>query len=338
MNKITKIFLLSLTLVVFLALPCFFAKAQIVGGMQTHLINITSSPDYPAPNSTVTLTADTSDFDINEANVSWYINGVNAKTGKGLKRISLLTPASGKLTKIDVIAQLGENKSAGYLDIKSADLTIIWEADSYTPPFYRGKALAPYGGVFRTIALPELYKDDGTRYAPAELTYLWQKNGDNLSDYSGKGRNVAFTQDKTYSESGNSILLGVSAPSKVYIEKSTAVPHSTPLIIFYPKDSLLGNLYNKAILTDYVSNESRVNITVAPYFFSGNRSSNQLTWNWSVDGNTYSGFSSELVFDTSLFPKTSTLFEVNISSSRSPLQMKSNGFNFRHYPNLNTDI
>src|SRR5579872_3632858 len=65
-----------------------------IGGLE-----LTASTDNPAPGETVTITAASYSADINSANITWKVNGVQAQKGTGSDTFSVAAPDLGKKLK-----------------------------------------------------------------------------------------------------------------------------------------------------------------------------------------------------------------------------------------------
>ncbi len=84
------------------------------------------------------------------------------------------------------------------IPITPEDLDIIWQANSYVPPFYEGKALFPPVGTVSFVAMPGFIDSNGNPVNPKKLIYTWSQDTTVLGDKSGYGKNVLTVQGTHY--------------------------------------------------------------------------------------------------------------------------------------------
>jgi len=143
-------------------------------------LSIDVVPTNPQPGSIVTLTARSYSLDINQASLSWTYNGKVVESGMGKKTIQIIAPAAGiaRTITVSLSGSGGEGANSSVI-IRPGSIDLLWEAaDAYTPPFYKGKALLPIGGLLRVTALP-------SATAPRNLSFDWDRNNSALDTASG---------------------------------------------------------------------------------------------------------------------------------------------------------
>ncbi len=253
------------------------------------LLDVKIIPSNPGPNETVRITIESYLSNMNKATISWSLNGIVAMQGIGKTSFSFKNGAAGKTTSlvVSILTNDGERvvKEFSWTPV---GITLLWEAGTYTPPFYRGKALLSPQAQVKMTAIPD---NTGTRNAlsAGNLVYVWERNGAVISDASGYGKNsFSFVGPKPYDETNvkvrtSSIDNTVNSESRVYL------PLSNPLILFYEKDPLLGVWYNKPLDTEAMLKKKELSISAEPYFFSGEarvgENASTLKYIWSVNGN-----------------------------------------------------
>jgi len=72
-----------------------FVFAQGLPGINNP-VSIIMSPTNPSPGDTITLTAESSSFDVNSSLLVWKVNGTVTSSGTGDKTISVSAGALGK--------------------------------------------------------------------------------------------------------------------------------------------------------------------------------------------------------------------------------------------------
>jgi hypothetical protein len=162
---------------------------------------------------------------------------------------------------------------------------LVWEAVSYTPPFYKGKALASRGSNIRIIALPEIVNIGNKKISSKNLVYKWFKNDTLSSQYSGFGKDSFYAEDSSFVRDGNEIKAQVyTTDSSAYSESKIFVSHSDPKVFFYQEHPLLGRLYNQPVINFKISGQDESKIIAEPYFFSANKLSTRLDYSWTING------------------------------------------------------
>jgi len=270
MRHILIIFFLFLLLL----LPVLFTSAQT--SLNDFTINM--YPETPAPSSLVTVTIDSIAFDINQASIAWSVDGKQELAGIGERVLKLKAGPSGSKTIVDVLVNIGGLRLIKRAVIVPASTDLLWEAiDTYTPPFYKGKALPAQEADIKLVAIPDVISS-GTRLKPNEFDYEWRKNGNVES--SGFGFNKSyFVFRNNYLNKNEEV--GVFAKSRGGAKGSggALIAIVAPKILFYEEG---GSLYQKALTSLELTKET---ILVAePYFiFPRNLLSSDLILDWKIN-------------------------------------------------------
>ena len=157
--KITKIF--SITFFVFAV--SLFAHAQTPSFGEVVLFDV--SPENPRPNQIVTIDIESFSIDLDRADsITWLINNEVVSRGAGIKQMQFETGKLGSHSVIDVVVR-GTSMGAitESITIAPTEVDLIWEADSYTPPFYSGKALPASDADITIVAISQFVTSSGTK-------------------------------------------------------------------------------------------------------------------------------------------------------------------------------
>jgi len=252
------------------------ANAQLLSGD----ISIEANPRNPRANQDVKVSISSHTIDLNQAKISWLVNGQTVNVGIGKKDFSFT--ASGQNSQTTIEAMI-ETVNGSVLN-KSITLTpngvdLLWQAyNTYAPPFYRGKTLIPNEGTIKIVAIPNSNQILG-------YSYKWKQDGNNKPDSSGYGKN-SFVFKNSYLDSGNTIAVAVSDLFGNSVGSgSLSLKTGNPKILFYKKDPSLGTLWEKALADGYTINKNGETIVAEPYFFSNkNLNSSDLSFEWSLNG------------------------------------------------------
>lgn len=278
----------------FLSLVFLFASAHDTSAAVSapagigDYVSIESNPQLPGPNENVTVSITSTSVDLDSATVSWFVDGVLEKKAVGVKGYTLATQGPGSVTVVDVtIAPLKGAMVKRRLVFQPAGVSLIWEALSYTPPFYRGKALNAFDGRVRISALPHFVRKSGGRIPPSELVYTWKKNGTVIGSAGGYGKNVFTPPDPISFSRGESFIeVSVTAPGENMTAKdAVTVRPFTPKVLLYENDPLLGIRYEHALLGVFTLTKDEVVLVGSPYFFSSReRAVPSLDYQWTMNG------------------------------------------------------
>lgn len=226
-------------------------------------------PKNPGPNQNVTALIESYSTNLNGATISWFINGQLKEKGVGIKTFLFRTDDVGKTTKLLVTAVTVDGfLIEQQLTISPADVEIFWEADSYTPPFYKGKKLYTHQGDIRLIALPRLVNSSGVQINPSNLIYTWKKDG--VVQQQGSG----FAK-QTLSLTGNFItrpaLIELEVTSSDGSIKGSArrtLRSTEAEVLVYEESPLYGTKLEKVLEGNFDLPQEEVTLIAVPYFFS----------------------------------------------------------------------
>jgi len=189
------------------------------------------------------------------------------------------------------------------------NITLVWEARSYVPPFYKGKALMPDGGDGRIVAfLP-------TGMTPtADTSYSWRIDGAIDGAHSGVGRNTYEVRSEIFGGS-QLIVVEVSDAKGLIGTGALRIPLAKPQVLVYADAPLGGILFN---IENPHLNGKELTVETYPLFFSTpTRSNPALLYRWKVNSSSASnplGNSGRLVLRSESAVGTTTV-GVSITNS-----------------------
>lgn len=280
MKKTTKILFFVLFLIPILG---FSIKTYAV--TQENDISIKANPTNPNPFSPITLTVTSFATDLNKASIEWRSGGkiVFSGVGKTSYSFNVGGPNTSVSFEITILPEGETGVIRKNFSIGVSDMDILWEAvDSYTPPFYKGKALPSKEGQLKLVAYPNT---SGLSQATQKnITYTWKNNFETIKSASGTGKNkYIFTNSELKNIEKISVL--VSGPNNSYnAEKSLTINMIEPEIIFYKKSPLEGILYENAITQNEYLEEDEITFVVEPYFLSYKNGASGFKYDWKING------------------------------------------------------
>ncbi len=250
------------------------------GGIETRV-----SPEFPGPNTQVTVDLLGSAEDLDRSKISWFQNGSLKASGVGLKQFQFSTGPLGSGTDISVTAELGAGSVTKKLLVRAASVDLLWESDGYISPFYRGRSPAAPGGRVLFVAIPHLASSQGgPEIAGSNVVYRWSKNGTVLGSLSGVGKN---TLTLTAPNIGTmTIRVDVSAQNGSLVAASqTTIAVSNPKILLYEDDPALGMRFDRSLPNIFTLAKEEERVVAIPFAFSAeSRGNENLSYTWTVNG------------------------------------------------------
>ncbi|RJQ34929.1 hypothetical protein C4556_01465 [Candidatus Parcubacteria bacterium] len=262
------------------------AQFGIPVGIPGTSLSLSSSPEHPAPNSSVRLSLQSVFLDLADSNITWYANDAVIAEGIGLRETSLITGSLGSETRIrvEVAGQDGTATATGTL--RPTEVDLLWEADSYVPPFYNGRALPSPGSNVRLFAIPRFQRAGASStVSPDELIYTWKKNGRVVQAVSGRGKHTVVMESPVLF--GTDTVSVEARTSDGVLRGSTSVRIASvePVLSLYENHPVFGILYHRALQDGSVVSETEAVFTAVPYFVPARTPDNSaLVYEWSING------------------------------------------------------
>ncbi|MES2060077.1 MAG: hypothetical protein V4438_03540 [Patescibacteria group bacterium] len=246
------------------------------------------SPSSPKPGDTVTITLSAFGTDLNTANISWSVNGSIVKSGKGNRILQITAGKSGSATS--VIANIKpENGSTirKIFSINPETVDIVWEARTYSPPFYRGKSLFSPQAEAVFVAMPNLTSKNGVTTPPNKVTYIWRQDTRVVGDRSGYGVNAFLYKGKILA---SPVIIDVAASDGNGLQAENYISLSPfgNMIGVYENSPIYGILFGRELSGgfDFGDKEERT-ISAYPYYFGiTSKSDPDLSYSWAINGST----------------------------------------------------
>jgi len=281
-----KKFFISILIIGFWFIGATHSFAQSV--FSENPITMNYAENMPEPNTKISIKLNSGEVALNSASIAWYVNGKLYKKETGLTSIETTLGELGSSTTISIdVKDVFGNTFSESTTITPGIIDMIWESNSFTPPFYKGKALPPRRSPITVFAFPTIYNSDGSLLNPDRLTYEWStREGVNINE-SGFNKNsfpfqigsIAIISPitlKLYSEQGQ--LVG---------SKTIFVDYYNPELLLYMKDPLGGIFFNNAIKGTYQMTKSEVSLEAFPLFFDISKNTlGEVTYEWKLNGYT----------------------------------------------------
>ncbi len=244
-------------------------------------ISIDMSPQYPSPGQNVTLTVADPANDPSNTSYAWSVNGTVTEQGIGQKSLTLSAPAAGASETVNVTAS--ENsvvRASARMAVTPASIDIVWEGDTYRPPFYIGRPLPNGQSALTAIAFPHITVN-GKEVAGSDLVYSWKVNDTLLDTQSGYGKSSIEITPPRF---GAAFTLSVTATSRDGTRGASnmiTIAPRTPTAVFYENAALLGVRFDRAAAGSYPFPSDEISFIAYPLFVTD---ASALSYSWSLDG------------------------------------------------------
>ena len=272
--------MLKKSLILFFALIYVFFAFSAFAQVKNEDISLSINPAQPQANETVFASLSSYMVDLNKTLITWSINGQTAITGVGQKTFSFKSGANNSQTtiniKIDTVDGFSVNKQ---FVVNTGSIDVLWEApNSYTPPFYKGKALLNKEDLVKIVVLLNSNKSNSA-------SYNWKADGSNKVDSSGYGKSY-YLLKKTYLDRNNTVEVSASGlTGESFGYGKIDISDGDTKILFYKKDPNLGTLWQQSLTDGFNINNNGETIVVEPYFMSPkNINSSDFSLNWTLGG------------------------------------------------------
>jgi len=236
------------------------------------------TPTAPGPNEEVTVSVSAAPFNTSRASIVWHLGG--ERMASGGRTFTFETGGVGE--ESTVTARATQPNGVAHSDsvtIEPSTVEFVWEADTYTPPFYDGKARFTPMADAHVLAIPHT----DSSYTPSELLYEWRSNGRTVSGRQANNR--TYTLEGSFTEQTPSVSVRVYTPSGTLLaHESIGLAPVDPQVRLYPQDDTGTTDYNNAITDRAQLSAQRMTLTAVPYFFSvTNPTDRDLQYTWRMN-------------------------------------------------------
>jgi hypothetical protein len=293
LNKAKILFVLLV--ICLLTFPTNGAFAQLPSA---ETLTLSMSPENPRPAQTISFELESFSFDLSSATVSWFVNGRLQKKEIGATTFNTAAPSLGATATISAIVKtISGNSFERSRSVRPASVELVWEAETFTPPFYRGKALFSHQSTVRVVAVPHLKPSSGgPELDPRKLSYTWRKNGTVLGSDSGYGKQVLRVTGPTIIKPVELSVTVASIDGGMAASSAVALESIRPMVLLYETDPFLGIRYDRTIGTLISEAPKEITLLAAPFFFSKtDREAGKVSIRWLANGSEVASGSEESV-------------------------------------------
>ncbi len=248
-------------------------------------VSITLSPEHPTPGSVVRLEARSPLYDLAQATLLWRVDGKVFAQGRGVTTVEIAAGPLGSAINLslDVLAAEG-GLSYAQTTIAPTEIDLLYDADSYVPPFYRGRPRPSEGTRVRLEAVPHFPSPDGSELSAQDLTYTWRRNGERIARASGRGAFAAVLDAPPLFGTDTIEVEAVSDDGTLAGSASAVLSSADPALVLYQDHPLFGIMFNRALPAHSVMSDTEMTFAAIPYFaHMAGPNDPALRWSWVVN-------------------------------------------------------
>lgn len=249
---------------------------------QTTDIGLSVSPQFPAPQSSVTISLSAYGYTTTNAKIVWYVNGAPSVTNTNQKFITIPTGDGKKSITIEArVSAAAFGTKVLKRTIAPSAVDIIAEPDTYVPLTYQGSPLPSTESGVRVVAMPQLYQ--GGKLVPTKnIMFTWSLNGDVLLGGAQRGTNVTSITMPRFGTAEVTVLAATTDGARS-AQSSLILSSVKPELLFYETSSL----YGTTLLAPkhFESSKDELSVVAEPYYVQKSSVDSPLmSYAWTVDG------------------------------------------------------
>jgi hypothetical protein len=247
-------------------------------------LDIGISPEAPKPGEDVTITIEAYGLDLNSIDIQWLVNGRQKLRGAGEKTFTFNVGNGGVSNVVVNIFPKNQPQITRTFTFNPSNIDLLWQAETYTPPFYKGKALFSPESSVTMVAIPN-FVSGNSRVSDTNVVYKWSVDREVQGDNSGYGKNYfRYTSDIIPLDKTIDVEAYPSGQESRKGVGSTELLTKKSFVLFYEDNPTNGIMFNYSP-TNQVDlgsrNESK--ISVFPYNFSINNKDSSLEYTWYIN-------------------------------------------------------
>lgn len=250
--------------VLFFATP-FTGVAQIIPDFENP-IELEVVPANPAPNQNVVVRAHNVAGSLGTTSFVWRVNGRIVDQGIGIESIRTQTGNIGSATSVEVsITDESGSTVERSVVLRPASLEIVWEANTYTPPFYVGRPLPNGESAITILAVPNVVQG-GSRVSASNMVYRWYVGSSQSPYRSGYGVNTVTVTPPQFENTFFVRVVAETRDGSVRAEGTTQIVVTRPRVAIYERAPLLGIRFDQATMAETTLSDDEKTFVAFPLY------------------------------------------------------------------------
>lgn len=249
-------------------------------------LNITITPEIPDPREPITIFVESFSTNLQTSTITWSEDGKIIKSDFNETTFQTIAPEVGQKK---VITMTIEKSNGSVIEKKitfaPAEVDLVYEAETYTPPFYKGGALFTSQSNLNFVAVPRFISEQNTLISPQNLVYKWKIDNRNIQASSGVGKNK-FTYEGVLIQRPTNITVEVTSLDGLFQAKDVVeISLQNPEVVVYENNPVHGIIFEKAIEGTFNMDREEISLTAQPFFFNSRDVDGFLTqYYWYTNG------------------------------------------------------
>ncbi len=238
--------------------------------------SLSVDPQYPAPYSKATITAESNMLDLANAILTLTVSGKQIYQGS-VQPTTVTLGKAGSGVQVTATISSGGTTYNQTVTIRPQEVSLIVEPISSAPPLYAGKPSMPIGGSTRIVAVANFRNASGGAIDPTTLSYVWTVDDTQIANSSGVGKSAVIVASPLPYR-GRTVSVAITSRDGAFVGgDSLSLSPQEPSVRIYENDPLLGIRFDRALLDTYaVSTEST--LYGAPFSVSITNGAPFLQW------------------------------------------------------------
>jgi hypothetical protein len=265
------------TAIAFSLLLPFTASALGIGATEDGMFTVSVSPQYPEPQSQVTLSALSSSIDLSNAILTVSAAGKEIYKGS-VRPVAVSVGRTGSVTNIKITITSAGASYNKTVSVQPQDVSLIPEPVASTHVLYQGKPLIPIEGNVRMVAVANMQSVNGKIIDPMALSYSWTIDDVRIANASGIGKETIIVTSPLEYRSRSVYVVVTSQDGSLVGGASFSFTAQKPSVRIYENDPLLGILFDKEISNSYEINNAESTLFATPFSFSTTSGEPILKW------------------------------------------------------------
>lgn len=267
------------TLVTLALLLPLVVSAQMLGGLgdTSSPFTLDIQPQYPAPYSRVSISAQSSSLNLANATMVVTVAGKEMYRGN-IQPTAVTLGKAGSITNVKVdISSAGTNYTQT-LSIQPQDVALVAEPISSAPPLYPGKPLVPLEGSIRVVAVANFRNTSGGVIDPATLSYAWTVDDTKIANSSGIGKSAVLVASPIQYRARTVSVAITNQDSTLVGGDALTLNPQDPSVRIYENDPLLGIRFDRALVNTFNITGAESTLYAAPFSLPITNGAPTLQW------------------------------------------------------------
>lgn len=265
----------------FLAFFFFFFIFSGFSFAKNNEIECRLSPSYPSAYEPFEVNLSSNYFNLDSAEVSFYVDNVLIKKGFGLRKFDFYTLGIGR--KINIRVEVKKNSGEiekKELVVNPAEVSLVYQVVEPHRPFgYLGKSVALSDSQLNIYAFTNFLDNNGKEINSEELIYEWYLNYEYNRSVSGVGRDIFKIARLHANPRETDVTVKVlSRDRKIIAKKNIHFAPQRTTIDFYLLDDVLPFNFKNVANPSLKSRDLDTKILAVPYFMNYVPDNVQISW------------------------------------------------------------